>query len=201
MKLKTIARIVLATGLALQMMLAVAQPSFDCAKASTLVETAICQDSELGALDGTLAEHYQALLNATSGDSARQVLKKAQRTWLAKRNQCGDRSCLVRAYRERLDALDVQVANPESKSFSRCRLEVRGKRYIDGPCTGNLERDGSFQINTPNYFAIVQVEEAERAIGYWNEEAYATHAHSDLGLLTRDGACWTNAQASVCAWK
>lgn len=201
MKLKTIARIVLATSLALQMMHAVAQPSFDCAKATTLVENAICQDLELGALDGTLAEQYQAVWRATSGESARQALKKSQRAWLAKRNQCKDRSCLVSAYRERLDALDVTVADPESKGFSRCRLEVRGQRYIDGPCTGSVEADGSFQVYTPAYFAMVQVEEPGIAVGFWNEEAYASHAHSDLGRLIRDGACWTNAQARVCAWK
>ena len=201
MKLNTIARIVLATGLALQTLHAVAQPSFDCTKATTLVENAICQDPELGALDGTLAEQYQALWRATSGESARQALKKSQRAWLAKRNQCKDRPCLVRVYRERLDALDVAVADPESKRFSRCRLEVRGQRYIDGPCTGSLESNGSFQIDTPAYFAMVQVEQPGVALGFWNGDAYASHAHSDLGRLTRDGACWTNAQASVCAWK
>ncbi|BCU06759.1 lysozyme inhibitor LprI family protein [Allochromatium tepidum] len=201
MKLKTIARIVLATGLALQTLHAVAQPSFDCTKATTLVENAICQDSELGALDETLAEQYQAVWRATSGESARQALKKSQRAWLAKRNQCQDRPCLVRVYRERLDALDVAVADPESKHFSHCRLDVRGQRYIDGPCTGSLESDGSFQIYTPAYFAMIQVEQPGVAVGFWNEDAYASHAHSDLGRLARDGACWSNAQAQVCAWK
>ncbi len=107
----------------------------------------------------------------------------------------------MRIYRERLDALYVAVADPEPKAFSRCRLEVRGQRYINGPCTGSMEPDGSFQVYTPAYFAMIQAEKPGVAFGFWNEEAYASHAHSDLGKLIREGACWTNSQASVCAWK
>lgn len=195
--------------------------SFDCRQAATLVETTVCQDAELSALDDALAEQYQALLDAGIGDGARQALKTSQRAWLKRRNSCQDRRCLVTAYRSRLDRLCEDypmlsgvhpgcveippsaelLAEPPSQAFSRCRLQVDGRDYIDGPCRGSLDRDGSFQINGPAFFAIVQVEEPGLALGFWNEEPHTTHAHVSLGLLRRDGACWINEQAILCAWK
>ncbi|NCA72457.1 MAG: DUF1311 domain-containing protein [Sphingobacteriia bacterium] len=194
--------------------------SFDCRKAATLVETTICQDVELSALDDALAEQYQMLMAAQIGDSARQSLKTTQRAWLKQRNRCQDRGCLFRAYRDRLDTLcqdypvisgdhpgcvEVPTTTPvdasTSRAFSRCRLQIDGRDYIDGPCRGSLERDGSFMISAPAFFAIVSVDAPGVAQGYWNEEPHATHAHSPLGTLRRDGACWSNASARVCAWK
>ena len=50
------------------------------------------------------------------------------------------------------------------------------------------------------YFAAVTVVSPGVAEGAWNEDAYANHAHSPLGTLYREGACWTNNLASVCAY-
>ena len=85
----------------------------------------------------------------------------------------------------------------------QCKLVVDGKEYISGQCRFSPQgRDGSFQIMAGNgqYFAQVSVDSPGVGTGYWNEEAYANHAHSDLGTLTRQEACWVNNRASVCAW-
>lgn len=85
----------------------------------------------------------------------------------------------------------------------RCLLEVDGRRYISGACRIDMEKGGSFQIydlKKRGYFAYVDVN-GSTAEGYWNEEPGANHAHSPLGTLTRDGACWTNDRAKVCAWR
>jgi len=78
-------------------------PSFDCAKASTLSENAICTDALLGKLDGALAENYKYMLASDIGDGARNDLKATQRKWLAERNKCKENQCLVSTYRKRID--------------------------------------------------------------------------------------------------
>ena len=74
--------------------------SFDCAKASSLVENAICSDSQLSDLDELLNRSYkQALANALNVNA----LKSEQRAWLKNlRNKCQDSLCLRRVYKERI---------------------------------------------------------------------------------------------------
>lgn len=76
--------------------------SFDCAKAATETEIAICNDPELGALDELMAEAY-ALAKAANasphckqsrmelfaflcGDQAKELLLADQKRWLNNRN-------------------------------------------------------------------------------------------------------------------
>lgn len=86
----------------------------------------------------------------------------------------------------------------------KCLLVVDGRTYLNGPCPVSIDKDGSFSVGTgprASYFAYVNVDGSGSAKGYWNEERAATHAHSDLGDLRRNGACWTNERAIVCAWR
>lgn len=94
----------------------------------------------------------------------------------------------------------------EQRFEGKCLLEVHQKKYLNGPCEVSMESDGGFTIGASEtkpitYFAIVEVTGKNRAEGFWNEEEGATHAHTSLGDLVRQGACWQNAQAKVCAWK
>lgn len=94
-------------------------------------------------------------------------------------------------------------AQPDNGRLVDCRLIVDGQSYIDGRCRFTPQgSDGSFQIMAGNgqYFAQVLITEPGKAAGYWNEDPYANHAHSNLGDLTRQDACWVNERASVCAW-
>ncbi|WP_321813935.1 MULTISPECIES: hypothetical protein [unclassified Paraburkholderia] len=98
------------------------------------------------------------------------------------------------------------IAAPASAyaKTGRCLLEVNNKTYLDGPCEVKIEKGGTFTIGVSDkhpskYFAYVLMDD-DGAHGYWNEEPGATHAHSELGLLRRDGACWVNDTARVCAW-
>lgn len=77
--------------------------SFDCNKASTAVEKEICGDSLLGKLDDALAQNYKYMLAANIGDGAKKDLKSTQKKWLAVRNKCMSKACLVDAYRQRVD--------------------------------------------------------------------------------------------------
>ncbi len=79
--------------------------SFDCAKAGTTVEKAICADKRLGRLDEVLAQNYRAMSAANIGAGALNNLRSSQRSWLATRNQCADASCIGKQYQERIDAV------------------------------------------------------------------------------------------------
>lgn len=87
-----------------------AAPSFDCAKASALVEKTICHDLRLAALDRELAA---ALAKAMEGwpDAEQGRQRAAQRAWLATRDACGDERDVTRCLddRYRLRIVEVQI--------------------------------------------------------------------------------------------
>jgi uncharacterized protein len=82
--------------------------SFNCARAATAVERAICASPELSELD-ELAAHYYAEARRTvaaADATAPACLLADQRAWLAVRNRCTDDACLKRSYLDRLSELD-----------------------------------------------------------------------------------------------
>ncbi|WP_175672745.1 lysozyme inhibitor LprI family protein [Burkholderia ambifaria] len=77
---------------------------FDCTKAASPTEKAICADPGLSSLDGQLATAWKKAL-AKGGDTA--ALKAAQLQWLKQRDRCGnDVLCVGDRYRERLASLN-----------------------------------------------------------------------------------------------
>jgi uncharacterized protein len=79
--------------------------SFDCAKAATLVERAICQDEQVSVLDEYLGRYYSAARKSVGRGAS--CLRADQREWLRSvRDRCADSECLRRAYLERLALLD-----------------------------------------------------------------------------------------------
>lgn len=76
--------------------------SFDCRKASTYAEKAICADPRLSRMDVALAENYRGMLASDFGGSPK-TLREDQRRWLFQRNQCTTAQCLIDSYRKRLD--------------------------------------------------------------------------------------------------
>jgi uncharacterized protein YecT (DUF1311 family) len=70
-------------------------PSFNCAKAGSEVEKAICGSKPLSTLDAILAKRYKAAGNNPT-------VKADQRTWMASRNACADAECVAARYAERL---------------------------------------------------------------------------------------------------
>lgn len=83
--------------------------SFDCGKAVTVVERAICADAALARLDRQMAQAYQLRLD---GSADRIAERNAQRAWLKLRSSaCADQAgprlaaCLTGIYRARLTEL------------------------------------------------------------------------------------------------
>ncbi len=106
-----------------------------------------------------------------------------------------------------LCALEVSFApSLVHAETGRCVLQVNQTTYLKGRCEIKVnDNQGSFSIGVgethrSRYFAYVNMEE-DGAHGYWNETPDSNHAHTNLGILKRDGACWTNETARVCAYK
>ena len=91
--------------------------------------------------------------------------------------------------------------------MGRCYLEVDHKIYLQSQC--NIEpvgAHGGFSIGAgettrSRYFAYVQIDENGTGSGYWNGPDGESHAGDSLGTLSRNGACWEDARAKVCAWR
>jgi uncharacterized protein len=78
--------------------------SFDCAKAATPTEHAICDNPQLSHLDDQMAGMYYTLISNGSLTQAQvNQVKNEQVNWLAKRNACGaNYNCLISAYTDQI---------------------------------------------------------------------------------------------------
>jgi uncharacterized protein len=95
-------------------------PSFDCRKAWTPIEHAICNDSTLAQWDAEMARLYRAASRA-QGNS--QALIADQRRWIMAREQCATRrnemnSCILEATKKRAAGLAAMVPG-EARSFAQ----------------------------------------------------------------------------------
>ena len=100
--------------------------SFDCNKATTETEIAICGDPELSALDEEMAEAWMRLDG--------QVSRSNQIQWLIERDACRTKKCLVSVIEERIDYLSMSL-NGASKRF-KCRVSDKEFSVYNEPDTG-----------------------------------------------------------------
>ena len=78
--------------------------SFNCTKASTKNEIAICSDPELSTLDEVMAATYKQTRGVVPDANK---LKNEQINWIKSIATCdGNTSCLIGAYRDRIRVLD-----------------------------------------------------------------------------------------------
>jgi uncharacterized protein len=82
--------------------------SFDCTKARTRVEIAICGNKELADADSEMALLYKSLMTGIS-ENEKDQLKHEQREWLKNRSLCGSSNviidCLKAVYDKRIGSL------------------------------------------------------------------------------------------------
>ena len=109
--MKRLTKIMTAIMFACSIPIFAAAASFNCSKASTANEIAICSDDELSSLDETLAAVYKQARGSVS-DAKR--LKSEQINWIKSLGTCdGNAVCLISAYKTRiviLDYLDGKIA-------------------------------------------------------------------------------------------
>lgn len=102
--------------------------SFDCSKASSVVEKSICDNEELSALDERLSllyrEKYELDPNAQ---------KKEQTLWLSERNKCLDVGCIKESYNNRISQLSGNVDLPLSGSVKADEYFVKDSQDSTNP--------------------------------------------------------------------
>ena len=77
------------------------RPSFDCARAETPGEIAVCSDSGLAALDVAMTAQYRRELT-TASPVQKRLLQTTSDRFLAYRNRCPNRQCISDAYLGRM---------------------------------------------------------------------------------------------------
>lgn len=77
------------------------RPSFDCARAQSPGEIAVCSDSGLAALDLNMANQYRRALTTASPAQTR-LLQTTRDRFLAYRDGCPNRQCIANAYLGRM---------------------------------------------------------------------------------------------------
>src|SRR5574343_403540 len=81
-------------------------PAFDCRKASSASEKAICASEELGRLDRQQQQAWKAMNSALQEHPQHAALKQDQLAWLKTRDRCmADTACITEAYQGRLSQL------------------------------------------------------------------------------------------------
>jgi uncharacterized protein len=85
--------------------------SFNCQKAKTFIEKAICQNPELSELDDELGSLYQLALTDNKHPD---VFKKQQLGWLKQRDTCQTIDCVKKSYKQRIATLNKYNNNPDN---------------------------------------------------------------------------------------
>lgn len=117
--------------------------SFDCEKASTPTEKAICSDSQLSELDNALIHAYRkALSNVAKPD----FLKLEQRKWINKRDQCnGIIDCIRGEYNTRIASLNINSQITDSQQLLKqdepCKFFESYRDNLKAPQLKDLEAE------------------------------------------------------------
>jgi uncharacterized protein YecT (DUF1311 family) len=82
------------------------KPSFDCRLATFKVETMICNNETLSALDNELATMYNVVRKSMTGDDQKK-LDNDESIWVVKRNACSDFDCTKQMFDERISELQT----------------------------------------------------------------------------------------------
>lgn len=134
-------------------------PSFDCQKATTVVEKLICSDPDLSKLDVSLAETYK---EATSKDRS---IRDDQRAWNAEKNKCADADCLKSAYEDRISELTNFIVQHDRAALNQPQSSVNTSNEVDdeysvslGICAGALAISNPSDTYTQKVWAKISNE-------------------------------------------
>ena len=160
-----------------------AQPSFDCTKASHEVELLICKDPELIALDVKMHQVFNAALKQPLSPEQLAELKTYQRGWIGGRNDCwketDKKRCAVQSYVERIVKLQAGYGLvPAGKSaYWNCEggnLPLIVTPFDTDPPTVNLVRGDVATTAILRPTASGSKYEADFAVIFWEKGSEAT---------------------------
>jgi uncharacterized protein len=165
-------------------------PAFDCAKASSSVETMICKDADLAALDRRLDAVYKAASAKATGTTAA-TLRAEQRGWIGGRNECWKtgpdtpsyltaswtvnsvRACVEAQYKLRISDLQASWRLLDGKTVTyACQNnpanEVVATFFATDPATARVER-GDQTVTLWQVPAASGAKYEGRNVSLWNK--------------------------------
>ena len=83
-----------------------------------------------------------------------------------------------------------------------CYLEIDGVIEMQGPCIFDPDGNGDFfaaDLDDRSAFVYFYLDDDGNGGAMWS--AHESKANQNLGTLNRDGACWKNDEATLCAWE
>lgn len=113
--------------------------SFDCTKASSRVDKAICNSPQISQLDSELDVAYKKVLAVTNEPEA---AKLAQRSWLKEnRNSCDTETCFITVYQQRIASLNSASGSIQENVPVNTELEeqVTAKANADADADAEAE--------------------------------------------------------------
>lgn len=150
--------------------------SFECERADTPVEKAVCADADLSLLDEELAAAYT---QATSSSQAGNALQQDQRLWIKNRNACGPEiPCIKGQYAIRLAHLfRIQSAHTAFASiYQPGALKVLEAR------AGSRDHEAQFQLGVLYRYGHIVPFDARKAVALLEQAAQGRYAAAMLLL-------------------
>ena len=168
--------VIAATGAGTQ---APPRPTFDCAKATGDIETLICKDPALIALDRKLAEVFAVAVKKLPPRAGAEQ-RTLQRAWIAGRNACVEaddaRACTERTYQMRIVELQIQSS------------QVKGARIVDFECAGGEDRPLTVTFFDSEPRSALIHYGGDRVIGFIARSASGTrYSGENIDFLEREG--------------
>lgn len=170
-------------------LVALATASFDCTKATSSVEFAICTNPSLAARDRALQLIYRHRHKSPS-------LIQEQREWIREREKCHDEGCIQNAYDDRILLLGLSES-------------LLGRIFISYPNDGSLnvvELGGGWQLfailalwgkkmpGGPNFGDATGVVQIVNGRGRW------INAEGCVLSFQRTEAAWSVRENNKCQW-
>ena len=146
-------------------------PSFDCRKATTEVEKAICAHTDFAYFDARMEQIWKILLTAFDDDGMKARLRQDQAAWLTVRNNCKENSaCIGDAYRNRLSQLG---------------FEGKQSRFSGQYEAKNIGDITLYPTADPTYLLAIHTADPEQ--GAWTCVAFGTATGKDSTLSVTVG--------------
>jgi len=136
----------------------IARASFECDKAATALEKAICSDRRLGHADVMLGRVYRRFLSSLPKERKSDLID-AQKQWLKDVvRDCGGsesplssaaRNCVANEFENRFTDLDTCFDSPEQQSAAECLRDTASMRQEDSTSEANGKARASFDCEQP----------------------------------------------------
>ncbi len=126
--------------------------SFDCEKATTAVEKAVCADSALSLADDKLAAAYKQVMREVPED-VKMAVRADEASWLnSMGNSCATKptfqenfaTCLKRMYKERTEALQKMVVSKDGVKFVMLQKTLLARDGADDMGNQDVEENPGF---------------------------------------------------------